>query len=267
MASLHSKLQKLKNPLKRFTKNSSGLPKSLNNTTKMLSRHISFLKNLTKASKVFPIVEVKWNAKTNRIKSSSSNKTHHKRRNIALAQYTISTVFIIAQGIKDFYFNPTNKNTSVDNIFYMFEVIMYGIGWMFLLSHATFLHSTCAYINSVLDFADLYEGLGTKAPRQLNAMNAQKEKFTYNTVPITFAIPLLYAFVYWRNPCITPVPGHWLLPECHEMELNYFANLALKLSLTVYNVYVWWLGTYADKFAICVLLLLCLISVREYLDL
>lgn len=239
----------------------------------MLSRHTKLLQGLTTITKTFHSTQLEWNSKTGRIQHFRNNKRKNRKFLRAWALFTCTTIVLLAQSLHKYITKSESKQSVNKHKCYFFlEILIFGFGWISLVSIWVNLESTCRYINGVLDFADKYEELGTKLlPKHLDFINKQTEKFAYSTSPTCYLIPFLFYFVLnWNNPCTSSVAGYGLLPECGNELIstdNLLLNTTFKFILMLYNVYDWNFGISTTLFVAPVILMLCTVSLREYLEL
>lgn len=246
----------------------------------MLSRHKKLLQTLTRVTHFFRSTELEWDCYTSKLSHCRNDAYQSAKYQRKVTIFTAVYAALVIQGMHKYFYAPENNNSqSKDNhkILYSFEVVMFIFGWMYLISTRCNLYATCAYVNGVTDFAEKYKQFGTKCKRNLSLMNKLNLSFAYATSPSCYVVPVLFFYgLYWKTPCKPSVVGYGLLPECWDWdkagngmkflgEYTNTVNFGMKIGVLAVNQYAWSYGVSTMLFVVPVMMIMCTMSLREYL--
>lgn len=186
----------------------------------MLSGHINLLRALTQVTQFFRSTELTWNTLKVKLEHCRNDKAEQRKYVFQVSVFTLATILLIFQGI--------SLNSSSDHIsnatsrtLYYFEAFMYIIKCMYFISTRVHLHSTCNYVNGILQFPEIYNmtGLNSKKINSLSFMDKLNLGFAYLSSPFCYPVPVLYFFgLHWHSPCKPSVVEYGLLMECWKYE-------------------------------------------------
>lgn len=207
-----------------------------------------------------------WDRKSSRIGFQINIKKKKKILKIKTFLHGFLTGTMLAGGVYKLIF------AKKENI-HPGEPFLFGYGFLCMIWFHVLLQSlrikateVCQYINGIFQLANTFRPMNLKSKYPLiiriNVVYAYVTCYFYTTFPMCTVYGL-----HWMQPCKSSLIGYWILPECSD---NYLGNWSgaynvLKILVFLLNHYMWSIGCHAGALSLCGILIMCTVTLWDYL--
>lgn len=231
----------------------------------MLKKHIKFFTVCCFLAESTGSVCLHWDRQAKRLSLQKNFAKNKKRLEIKTIFHALLIGILFFGGLHKLY--VTKSKATYPGESFLFGFAMLCMIWLHVLFVSLRLKAStvCQYVNGIFHLADTFKQSNSK--RKLPLVIFIDVAYAYMTCYVYTVFPFCFVYgLHWLQPCKSSLMGYWLLPECSSSSLCESPNSFVKLVIFLINHWMWSMGFHAGALGLCGVLIMCTVTMWEYLN-